>query len=168
MTPLRSFSAAVDRLDSGLFRLAQVIACVSVFAMIVVTFIDVAGRHFATPLPGAAEFISTLLGIAFFAGMSLVVRNNSHIVAGLAVTRYPAGLRVVERVLTAAVSFLSMVGITWLMFVKAQKLLDAQMLTKFLEVQLGYSVYAFAVLALIATVIGFFRLLRVGIHDDDT
>ena len=140
-----------DRLDRLLYGTVRTVAAVAVFSMIAVTLLDVLGRHFASAIPGASEIISVQLGIAFFAGMSLVFREKAHIVVGLLVPRYPKRMQLFERVFSSIVSVAAMGLITWLMFDKGQKLAAAQTLSGFLGFELSYMAWCLAALALIAT-----------------
>lgn len=152
---MTSFKAALDAIEHSLYNCARIIACVALTAMVALTFVDVVGRQFHSAVPGASEIISMLLGISFFAGMSMVARENAHILVGIAVDRYPPALRAVEGLVTRVVSALSMALIAWLTFSQARKLSAAQSLTEFLSFKLAYLAYLMAALAGIATIQAF-------------
>lgn len=141
----------VNRLDRLLYGVVRAVAAFAVFSMIAVTFLDVLGRHFASAIPGASEIISVQLGIAFFAGMSLVFREKAHIVVGLLVPRYPKRWQRLEQIFSNLVSIAAMALISWLMFDKGQKLAAAHTLSGFLGFELSYMAWCLALLAAIAT-----------------
>lgn len=101
----RNRSAWFARLLSALEHLMGVV----VFAMMILTFVDVVGRYLLNkPLPGAAEIISFLLAISLFAGLAAVSGESRHIT----VTLFQAPLdRRMKRLRTSIVrvfSFLTM------------------------------------------------------------
>lgn len=62
-----------------LIRLLKLIAATSLFLMAVLTFVDVVGRYFNSPIFGAAEMIQFLLAITVFSGFGLATVAGSHI-----------------------------------------------------------------------------------------
>ncbi|EKE45658.1 tripartite ATP-independent periplasmic transporter DctQ [Oceaniovalibus guishaninsula JLT2003] len=60
--------------------LSRGVAAIALFAMMVLTFVDVIGRYaFNAPVFGVAEMIQFLLAISIFAAMSLASANRGHI-----------------------------------------------------------------------------------------
>jgi TRAP-type C4-dicarboxylate transport system permease small subunit len=146
MSAKTSLAAASETL----YGVARFVACAAPTAMIALTFVDVLGRQFLSAVPGASEIISMLLGLSFYAGMSLVTRERAHIVVGLAVGRYPPLWRAVETVITRIVSALAMALIAWFVLSNARKLLASQSLTEYLSFKVGYLVYCMGALTVIA------------------
>jgi TRAP-type C4-dicarboxylate transport system permease small subunit len=67
-----------------LFRVLTVIVAVMMFALMALTFVDVVGRYaFASPVPGAREYIEFIMGTLIFSGFPLLSRDNSHITVSL-------------------------------------------------------------------------------------
>lgn len=148
----------VKTADALLYRAVRFIACVAVFGMIALTFIDVLGRHFVQAVPGASEIISIMLSITFFSAMSIVVRERGHIVVGLFTRTYRAWVQRIEYRLSDLVSSLAMILIAWLMYTQGNKLIEAHTLTHFLSLKLGYISYIMAALAVPAAIYGMLRV----------
>lgn len=72
----RRVSAAVGALEWALLRLVAL----TLFAMMALTFVDVAGRYlFNAPLNGAFEITEMALGILVFATFPVLARDGRHI-----------------------------------------------------------------------------------------
>ena len=55
-------------------------SAIFLFLMMALTFSDVVGRYFFnSPISGATEIISFLLGLTIFSAFPLITRNRSHI-----------------------------------------------------------------------------------------
>ncbi len=77
-------------LDNGtrhfpwVFTPLKLVAAAAIFAMSVLTFVDVLGRYFfASPIPGTFEIIGLLLGVVAFTGLPLVSSDQTHITVDL-------------------------------------------------------------------------------------
>ena len=65
-------------------RILSVIACVMLFSMMVVTFVDVAGRYlFSSPLPAAYEIISLIMPVIIFCALPLTNLHEGHVTIDL-------------------------------------------------------------------------------------
>ena len=97
-----SFSWWVGELPA---RVLGVIACLALFAMMLLTFIDVMGRYlFSSPLPAAYELISLIMPAIIFCALPHVNLTNSHVTIDLLDSFIPAA---VKRVQVALISFLA-------------------------------------------------------------
>lgn len=151
--------AYLQRIEALIYAAVKAIGALAALLMIVVTFLDVLGRHFWSPIPGASEIISVLLGTTFFAGMSIVVREQGQIVVGLLVDRYSTKARAIEQFVSGLVSALAMGLITWIVLAKGRSLAAAQTLSGFLDFELAKMAWLLTGLAAIATLIAFSGLL---------
>lgn len=62
----------------------SVLACVFLFMMMAVTFVDVLGRYlFLKPLPAAYEIVSLMMPAIIFLALPLSVLRNSHVTVDL-------------------------------------------------------------------------------------
>jgi TRAP-type C4-dicarboxylate transport system permease small subunit len=78
--PARTGTTLFNRLIATLEWIMGVI----IFAMMMLTFVDVIGRYLLNkPVPGAAEFVSFLLAVSLFAGIAIVSGENRHIAVTL-------------------------------------------------------------------------------------
>ncbi|VCU70412.1 Tripartite ATP-independent periplasmic transporters, DctQ component [Pigmentiphaga humi] len=139
-----------SRFMRGLSRFAAAVGGTSLAAMILVTFVDVLGRNFYKPLPGASEIVSFLLGIMFFAGLSLVTLERAHISVGVLAEKLPGPLRRVEQVFTWAGSVLCCGLFAWMAVRSSVTLWTTDYLTSYLEIRLAWVVFGMAALAILA------------------
>ncbi len=78
---MRAFAQAVL---PPLMRIAEFVAALLLFAMMMLTFADVVGRYvFAAPIFGAAEMNQFLLAMSVFAGLCLINARDEHITVEL-------------------------------------------------------------------------------------
>lgn len=106
-----------------LIWLLGLLASVLLFAMMVITFIDVFGRYlFSSPLPGAFEMTEMLMGTLIFAGLPLICEREEHIIVSLIDPYLGAGLRVMQRVLRNLMGAGVLGVASWVVWEKAGKL----------------------------------------------
>ncbi|MEM8812470.1 MAG: TRAP transporter small permease [Pseudomonadota bacterium] len=80
-------------------RALSVIACLVLFGMMVLTFVDVAGRYlFSSPLPAAYEIIAFMMPVIIFFALPLTNRNEGHVTIDLFDTFVPPVLRRIQAV----------------------------------------------------------------------
>lgn len=94
----------------------------AVVFMALVAFVDSIGRPFSHPLPGASEFVSSALMVFFFAGLPLVVKDDSHIRVGLMADFYGPRARKIEGRFTLVVETLAMLAFAWMIADQAGRL----------------------------------------------
>ena len=97
--------ASVSGLAIGLMMLVGAID-------IVLGNIDLIGLR-SRPVPGASEFISTMMVVAVFLGVPLAQQRRGHIQVELVTQRLPAGLRRACAVLQFTLSIAVFAGIAW-------------------------------------------------------
>ena len=79
-------------------RLLGVVAAIDLFAMMMLTFIDVTGRKltgtvaFAKPVYGAYEITELLMGVLIFSALPLVTAREGHVTIDIFDRLVPAGL----------------------------------------------------------------------------
>ena len=81
-------------------------------ADIVLTNIDLMGLN-SRPVPGASEFIATMMVVAVFLGVPLAQQRRGHIQVDLVTQRLPAPLRRLCGMLAHALSAAMFAGIAW-------------------------------------------------------
>jgi len=115
-------------------RALGVIAAVSLFAMMVLTFVDVIGRYgFHNSIFGAAEIIEYLMMFAVFAGLAFITAKNEHITVTLMeplILRYVPGP---QRWISVAMSVGCTLLICWQMLEHALDLLRSGKKTAVLD-----------------------------------
>ena len=112
-------SAWERRFDAALGFAAAVI----LFVMMLVTFVDVIGRYvFNRPLNGAFEGTELMLLVLIFAGLPLVSHADEHVTMDFIDNLFgPPGRRIVIAI-AHFVCAATMLGLAWLIWVKAGKI----------------------------------------------
>jgi TRAP-type transport system small permease protein len=152
----------VSAADRGWERRAEallgVAASAILLSMTLLTFVDVVARYmFNRPLRGAFEVTELLLLVLIFAGLPLVSYAREHAVMDFIDHILPASaqgglVRAVE-VLCAATMFL----LTWLVWLKADRIWAYRDATDVLRIVYGPFVYFMAVMIGLAGVIHLYR-----------
>jgi len=77
-------SGSVFRLGAAARRVLGAISCALLFAMMILTFVDVAGRYlFDSPLPAAYEIIAFTMPGIIFCALPMVNHRESHVTIDL-------------------------------------------------------------------------------------
>lgn len=140
------------------FHPLRLIASVLLFAMMVVTFVDVVGRYvFARPLTGAFELTEVLLGLLIFAGLPIVTWRRAHVAVDLVTSRLPGRPRALLARLAAVVTAGVLALIAWRLGVTASDLTAYGDATVFLGIPLGPVAGAMAALAAVAALLAVIR-----------
>jgi TRAP-type transport system small permease protein len=129
-------------------------------AMMCLTFVDVVARYvFNRPLRGAFEITELLLLVLIFAGLPLVSHADEHVTMDfIDRTLGPRGrlwLRRAVHVLCAAIFFL----LTWLVWLKADRIWEYRDATDVLRILYGPFVYFMAVMIGLAGLIHLYKAL---------
>jgi len=151
--PARAGRVAADAL--------KLVASVLLFAMMLVTFVDVVGRYFfGHSLNGAYELTEVLLGLVVFAGLPIVTWRGEHVTVDLLTSRLPARPRITLARLTAAVTALVLAVLAWRLGSTAHDLLGYGDATVFLGIPLGPVAGVMAALAGVGAAAALARVLR--------
>ena len=143
--------------------LLGVAASVVLLAMMLLTVIDVVGRYrLKMPVRGAFEVTELMLVVLIFAGLPLVSFSDEHAVMDF-VDRLlgPRGQRALQRVVhvvSAAFMFL----LTWLMWLKADKIWAYRDATDVLRILYGPFVYFMALALGLAGLIHLYKAVERG------
>jgi TRAP-type transport system small permease protein len=129
-------------------------------AMMCLTFVDVVARYvFNRPLRGAFEITELLLLVLIFAGLPLVSHADEHVTMDfIDRTLGPRGrlwLRRAVHLLCAAIFFL----LTWLVWLKADRIWEYRDATDVLRILYGPFVYFMAVMIGLAGLIHLYKAL---------
>ena len=143
--------------------LLGVAASVVLLAMMLLTVIDVVGRYrLKMPVRGAFEVTELMLVVLIFAGLPLVSFSDEHAVMDF-VDRLlgPRGQRALQRVVhvvSAAFMFL----LTWLMWLKADRIWAYRDATDVLRILYGPFVYFMALALGLAGLIHLYKAVERG------
>ncbi|HVL36246.1 MAG TPA: TRAP transporter small permease [Burkholderiales bacterium] len=121
-----------------MFRLLQVLAAATLFALMCVVAVDVTGRYvFNRPLPAGYEMVQALMGVLLFVTLPLVSRNNDHIALGLLDPYFAGRLDWLRRGAIHLFSAAVLGFVTWRLAVHAAKLAQGGDLTPVLQMPLA-------------------------------
>lgn len=127
---------------------------VTVYGMMLLTFIDVAGRYlFNSPLGGAKELTEVLLALMVFGAAPLVTATRSHITTALFESAMKGGVLKVRNGAIAIVSAFCCAVLAWRLWVQAVAMAELKGGTPLLGVPLAPIFYAMAVLCGICVVL---------------
>ncbi|ENM5888064.1 TRAP transporter small permease [Vibrio mimicus] len=148
------FSKAIER---GLGSLAAL----SLFLMMVVTFIDVMSRNMLNaPILGATEMIEVLLAIMVFMAFPLVSWQEENICVDLLDNYFPnkwISLRQIIINLICACSLILVAITNWKL---AERSLEYEEVTEILELPLGYVTYLISITGFIGGALTLFNAIR--------
>ncbi len=143
------------------------ISATVLFAMMIVTAVDVAGRYlFSMPLPGGFELTEMMLAALIYCGLPLVSKRREHIVID---TFDPFMSRAVKRgldMIAEIVCALTLGGIGWLIFKRALRVADYGDTTAVLKLPLAPVAYLMAAMIVVTAIIHV-ALILVPHADDD-
>jgi TRAP-type C4-dicarboxylate transport system permease small subunit len=127
------------------------------FAMMVLTFVDVVGRYvFNRPISGAFEVTELMLLVLIFAGLPLVSLADEHVTMDFIDRFLGSATRRIERavhVISAALMGL----LAWLVWLKADRIWGYRDATDVLRIVYGPFVYFMAVMIAVAGVIHLYK-----------
>jgi TRAP-type transport system small permease protein len=137
-----------------------VIAAALLFAMMLLTFVDVVGRYlFDQSVIGAFEITEIMMALLIFAGLPLVVRREEHVTVDLADRFLPRRLRRAYRVAVELGSGALMLGLAHLMWRKAGRAADYGDTTTVLLIKYSPFIYAIVAFLVMAGIIHFYNSL---------
>ena len=144
----------MKRFDVILQRALGVTSAVVLFAMMLITAVDVAGRYlFNKPIAGGFELTEILLAALIYCGLPLVSARREHIVID---TFDPLFSRAVKRgldMVAEVVCAVALAGVGWLIFVRAARVAEYGDTTSVLKLPLAPVVYLMGVMITVAAVI---------------
>jgi TRAP-type C4-dicarboxylate transport system permease small subunit len=138
-----------------------VAASAILFAMMVLTFVDVVARYvFSRPVRGAFEVTELLLVVLIFAGLPLVSYADEHVTMDF-VDRLlgPRARARLERAVHG-LSTLLMAGLAWLVWLKADRIRGYRDATDVLRIVYGPFVYFMAVMIALTALIHLVKAVR--------
>jgi TRAP-type C4-dicarboxylate transport system permease small subunit len=133
------------------------------FCMMTLTFVDVVLRYvFNRPLRGAFEVTELMLLVLIFAGLPLVTHAGEHVTMDLIDRWLSARQRQALGRLMEAISAALMFVLTWLMWIKAQRIAAYGDTTDVLRILVGPFVYFMVAMILLSGLIHLYRAFSAG------
>lgn len=151
----------LQRFEAIALRVLGVIAATALFAMMLLTFVDVIGRYgFHHSIFGAAELIENLMIVSVFAGLGFVTAKNEHITVSLMEPLIERTIATPRRWASIAMSVGCTLLICWQMFVRALDLLRSAAHSAVLDLPKWIEPMSAAVLSLAGFVLLLIALTR--------
>lgn len=95
------------------------LAALALFAIMVLTLVDVSGRKLLSQsVPGSLELTELLMVVVIFAGLPLVSLKGEHVVFDSLDPWIPRGLRRLQHALVDLLCVAALTGLAWLMWSK--------------------------------------------------
>ncbi len=117
MTPVQTVTATrpvwPTRLGQAVGWGLGALAGAALFAMMVITFVDVMGRKFFVAVPGALEVSEMLMVVLLFSGLPLVAWHAEHVCFELADSLYKGRADRWSRCFMDAACALTFAGLAW-------------------------------------------------------
>lgn len=140
----------LQRIEGLASRMLGLIAGASLFAMMLLTFVDVIGRYgFHKSIFGAAEIIEQLMMLTVFAGLAFITAKNEHITVTLMEVLIERTIPGLQRWVSIAVSIGCTLLIAWQMVAHAIDLLRSGKRTAVLDLPQWHLPMSAAILSLI-------------------
>lgn len=115
-----STAAGLPRGLTGPARVLAFVACIVLFTMMVLTFVDVVGRYlFLKPVPAAYEIISLMMPAIIFCALPLTVLRESHVTVDLLDAFIGEGLARIQGIVVSLVSAAALGLVTWRLGIKS-------------------------------------------------
>jgi TRAP-type C4-dicarboxylate transport system permease small subunit len=152
-------------LRSLLYTLCGLLAGVALFAIMMLTFVDVGGRKFLdTSLPGALELTELLMVAVIFAALPLVSLRGEHVTFDSLDIFLPAGFRRAQQALVDLLVAAMLIFLAWLMWDHAGKMAEYGDVTNRLRIPLYPFVYAMSVMCALSALVHLLLTLQPVAH----
>ena len=124
------------------------------FAMMVLTFVDVVGRYFFnSPVQGSYELTEVLLAISVFAALPLATLSREHVTVELFDHFFRGGVRAVQQFIIGAVSAVVVSGLAWRLLEQARTLAEYDDRSLFLQIPYYLVAYFMTAMAVISALV---------------
>ena len=160
--------SAWKRLGGRLDTVLGYVGAVVLFAMMMLTFVDVIMRYlFNAPMRGAFEVTELMMVVLIYAGLPVVSRHDMHVTTDL-VDRFLTP--VVKRAVAVVIHLICAVtlfGATWIIWIKAGKTLQFGDTTAALQIKLAPFVYLMCALLLATAIIHVIKAFLAEIEEHE-
>ncbi len=154
-----------DRLRSALSVVCGALAAAALFAIMLLTLVDVSGRKLLShSVPGSLELTELLMVLVIFAALPLVSLRGEHVVFDSLDALLPRWLQRVQQALVDGICLCLLWGLAWLMWEKAGQMMEYGDVTAQLKLPLGPFVYLMSLLCGLAGLVHGMLMLRPVAH----
>lgn len=148
------FSDPASQLVIRLNRVLSLIMALVLFCMMALVTVDVFGRYvFNTPVKGGFEIVQFMLAILIFLSLPLITWDNGHVTVSIFEGYFERHFTRTQQMFVLLFSAVSLVVITWRMWLQGVVLTEGKQITGFLEWPIAPVAYAMSGLAIIACII---------------
>jgi TRAP-type C4-dicarboxylate transport system permease small subunit len=156
---------ADDRLRGLLEWLCGTLAALALFALMILTLVDVSGRKaISQSVPGSLEMTELLLVVTIFAGLPLVSLAGEHVVFDSLDPWLPARVRRVQGVCIDLVCAISLLGVAWVMWGMADARAADGETTAQLKLLIAPFVYGMSVLCAVTAAVHLLLVMQPVAH----
>lgn len=142
------------RLKHSLDAACGLLAAAALFFIMALTLVDVTGRKLlALSVPGALEMTELTMVALIFAALPQVSLHGEHIVFDSLDAMLPRGFKRVQAVVVELFCALSLFGVAWVMWGKAENMASFGDMTAELHIPLGPFVHAMSVLSALTALV---------------
>lgn len=137
------------------------IAAIILFAMMMLTCVDVFGRYFLSkPVPGGFELTEVMLACLIFTGLPLVTLRQEHVTVDVLDPVTPDKLLRIQHVIACLIASGSTGYLTWRLWIKAGNMLASGETTAQLKLTLGWLTYGMSGLMALTSLTFLILVLR--------
>jgi TRAP-type transport system small permease protein len=134
-------------------RVLGLTACVVIFAMMTLTFIDVSGRKlFTKPVYGAYEMTEFMLGTLIFCALPLVTARSGHVTIDVFDYLVPRAAKRFQKIVVSLISAAALGFITWRLWILAAEHAKNNEVSMTLYIPHGPFARFFAIMTALATI----------------
>jgi TRAP-type C4-dicarboxylate transport system permease small subunit len=152
---------AVRRLADGAGKLLGSLMAVDLFAIVLLTVVDVVGRYFINrPILGASEMIEFMLAILVFGSLPLASVAGEHVVIDLVDFALTRRAKRIQRIFVQAASAVLLALIGWRLWARAAELGLHGDVTQSLRLPLAPLGYLMSAMSWVSAVLVLALLLR--------
>ena len=153
-------SSPLARIVRSAIRVLELTGAVLLFAMMLLTFVDVIGRYvFNSPVPGGFEVTELMLAMLVYCGLPLICFRDGHVTVDLAEAVLPSfAKRVRDAIICVSVSVILVFLGLWL-WNKAGDFQRYNDVSAMLLIPLAPVVYVMAVSCFVSAVLSLLRLI---------
>ncbi|MEZ5653811.1 MAG: TRAP transporter small permease [Burkholderiaceae bacterium] len=135
-------------------RVLAVIACIVLFALMLLTFVDVLGRNaFAQPVPAGYELVSFLMPFIIFCALPYVNFTGGHVTIDLLDSLVPGFARRAQHLIVHAISAAALGFMAWRLYERSMDHLEFGEVTVELYLPMWPFSTAMALLAAISALV---------------
>jgi len=145
-------------LSNFIKRGLESLASISLFLMMLITFVDVTCRYFFnSPISGSTELIEILLAIMVFMAFPLVSWNEEHICVDLLDNYFPKSWVDLRQVVINLVCSCALILVAMMNWKLADRSFDYEEVTEMLEIPLGFVTSIISITGFIGGLLTFFN-----------